>query len=84
MVRLDLHYARTRSFWTDIKILLATPRAVVSGRAPVEAGGLVIGSELLALARRVPGCPLGLTTLEGRYALGRERGPRRSTSGYDA
>jgi lipopolysaccharide/colanic/teichoic acid biosynthesis glycosyltransferase len=32
MVRLDLRYARTRSVWTDLKILLATPRAVVSGR----------------------------------------------------
>ena len=36
MVRLDLRYARTRSLWTDIKILLATPRAVISGRAPVD------------------------------------------------
>ena len=32
MVRLDLRYVRTRSLWTDLKILLATPRAVVSGR----------------------------------------------------
>jgi len=32
MVRLDLRYARTCSFWNDIKILLATPRAVVSGK----------------------------------------------------
>jgi lipopolysaccharide/colanic/teichoic acid biosynthesis glycosyltransferase len=32
MVRLDLRYARTYSFWTDIKILLATPRAVISGK----------------------------------------------------
>jgi lipopolysaccharide/colanic/teichoic acid biosynthesis glycosyltransferase len=32
MVRLDLRYARTRSFWTDIKILLATPAAVISGK----------------------------------------------------
>ncbi len=32
MVRLDVRYARTRSFWTDIKILLATPRAVISGK----------------------------------------------------
>jgi lipopolysaccharide/colanic/teichoic acid biosynthesis glycosyltransferase len=32
MVRLDLRYARNRSFWTDIKILLATPGAVVSGK----------------------------------------------------
>jgi exopolysaccharide biosynthesis polyprenyl glycosylphosphotransferase len=32
MVRLDLRYARTSSLWTDIKILLATPRAVVSGK----------------------------------------------------
>jgi lipopolysaccharide/colanic/teichoic acid biosynthesis glycosyltransferase len=32
MVRLDLRYARNRSFWTDIKILLATPRAVISGK----------------------------------------------------
>jgi lipopolysaccharide/colanic/teichoic acid biosynthesis glycosyltransferase len=32
MVRLDLRYVRTCSFWTDIKILLATPRAVISGK----------------------------------------------------
>jgi lipopolysaccharide/colanic/teichoic acid biosynthesis glycosyltransferase len=32
MVRLDLRYARTCSLWTDIKILLATPAAVISGR----------------------------------------------------
>jgi exopolysaccharide biosynthesis polyprenyl glycosylphosphotransferase len=32
MVRLDLRYVRSRSLWTDLKILLATPRAVVSGR----------------------------------------------------
>src|SRR5438034_348624 len=32
MVRLDLRYAKTCSLWTDIKILLATPRAVISGR----------------------------------------------------
>jgi lipopolysaccharide/colanic/teichoic acid biosynthesis glycosyltransferase len=32
MVRLDLRYARTRSLWIDIKILLATPRAVISGK----------------------------------------------------
>jgi exopolysaccharide biosynthesis polyprenyl glycosylphosphotransferase len=32
MVRLDLRYARTYSVWTDIKILLATPRAVISGK----------------------------------------------------
>jgi lipopolysaccharide/colanic/teichoic acid biosynthesis glycosyltransferase len=31
MVRLDIRYARTRSFWLDLKILLQTPRAVVSG-----------------------------------------------------
>ena len=32
MVRLDLRYARTRSLWTDIRILAATPRAVISGK----------------------------------------------------
>jgi lipopolysaccharide/colanic/teichoic acid biosynthesis glycosyltransferase len=32
MVRLDLQYARTSSLWTDIKILLATPAAVISGK----------------------------------------------------
>jgi lipopolysaccharide/colanic/teichoic acid biosynthesis glycosyltransferase len=32
MVRLDLQYARTRSIWMDIRILLATPGAVLSGR----------------------------------------------------
>src|ERR1700722_4862032 len=31
MVRLDLQYARTWSVWMDIRILLATPRAMVSG-----------------------------------------------------
>jgi lipopolysaccharide/colanic/teichoic acid biosynthesis glycosyltransferase len=32
MVRLDLQYARKRSLWADIKILLATPAAVISGK----------------------------------------------------
>ena len=32
MVRLDLRYARTCSPWTDVKILLATPAAVVTGK----------------------------------------------------
>jgi lipopolysaccharide/colanic/teichoic acid biosynthesis glycosyltransferase len=32
MVRLDLRYARRSSLWMDIKILLATPRAVFSGK----------------------------------------------------
>jgi exopolysaccharide biosynthesis polyprenyl glycosylphosphotransferase len=32
MVRLDLQYVRTQSLWTDIKILAATPRAVISGK----------------------------------------------------
>ena len=32
MVRLDLRYAKNSSAWTDIKILLATPRAVISGK----------------------------------------------------
>src|SRR5262249_46977229 len=32
MVRLDLRYAHSRSLWTDIKILLATPAAVISGK----------------------------------------------------
>jgi lipopolysaccharide/colanic/teichoic acid biosynthesis glycosyltransferase len=32
MVRLDLRYARSRSIWTDLKIILATPRAVLAGR----------------------------------------------------
>jgi lipopolysaccharide/colanic/teichoic acid biosynthesis glycosyltransferase len=31
MVRLDIRYARTWSLWLDIKILLQTPRAVLSG-----------------------------------------------------
>jgi lipopolysaccharide/colanic/teichoic acid biosynthesis glycosyltransferase len=31
MVRLDLRYARTRSPWLDLKILLRTPRAVIAG-----------------------------------------------------
>jgi lipopolysaccharide/colanic/teichoic acid biosynthesis glycosyltransferase len=32
MVRLDLRYARQQSLWGDIKILLATPRAVLTGK----------------------------------------------------
>ncbi len=32
MVRLDLRYARRPSIWNDIKILAATPRAVVTGK----------------------------------------------------
>jgi lipopolysaccharide/colanic/teichoic acid biosynthesis glycosyltransferase len=32
MVRLDLRYARTASLATDLKILLATPAAVIAGR----------------------------------------------------
>ena len=32
MVRLDLRYARERSLWADIKILLATPAAVIKGK----------------------------------------------------
>jgi lipopolysaccharide/colanic/teichoic acid biosynthesis glycosyltransferase len=32
MVRLDLRYARTRSLARDLGILLATPRAVISGK----------------------------------------------------
>jgi lipopolysaccharide/colanic/teichoic acid biosynthesis glycosyltransferase len=32
MVRLDLRYARGRSVWADIKILLATPAAVINGK----------------------------------------------------
>jgi len=32
MVRLDLRYARTWSPWLDMKILLQTPRAVLSGK----------------------------------------------------
>jgi len=32
MVRLDIRYARTCSFATDLKILLATPRAVIAGK----------------------------------------------------
>ena len=31
MVRLDIRYARTWSLWLDLKILLQTPRAVLSG-----------------------------------------------------
>jgi lipopolysaccharide/colanic/teichoic acid biosynthesis glycosyltransferase len=32
MVRLDLRYARTSSVWTDVKILIATPGAVIAGK----------------------------------------------------
>ena len=31
MVRLDLRYAKNHSLWTDLRILLATPKAVLSG-----------------------------------------------------
>ena len=31
MVRMDLEYARTWSFWLDVKILFQTPRAVLTG-----------------------------------------------------
>jgi lipopolysaccharide/colanic/teichoic acid biosynthesis glycosyltransferase len=32
MVRLDLRYARKRSLWVDLKILLRTPGAVLGGK----------------------------------------------------
>lgn len=32
MVRLDLRYVKTRSLWTDLRILLATPAAVLTGK----------------------------------------------------
>jgi lipopolysaccharide/colanic/teichoic acid biosynthesis glycosyltransferase len=32
MVRLDLRYARDQSIWSDLKILMATPRAVIMGK----------------------------------------------------
>ena len=32
MVKLDLDYVNQRSFWLDIRILLRTPRAVISGQ----------------------------------------------------
>jgi lipopolysaccharide/colanic/teichoic acid biosynthesis glycosyltransferase len=32
MVRLDLQYVRSCSLWTDLKILLATPAAVITGK----------------------------------------------------
>jgi exopolysaccharide biosynthesis polyprenyl glycosylphosphotransferase len=32
MVRLDLRYARSWSLWLDLKILMATPRAVIDGQ----------------------------------------------------
>jgi len=32
MVRLDIRYAQRRSLWNDLKILLATPGAVISGK----------------------------------------------------
>jgi lipopolysaccharide/colanic/teichoic acid biosynthesis glycosyltransferase len=35
MVRLDLRYAKDCSAWTDIKILLATPKAVILGKGAV-------------------------------------------------
>jgi lipopolysaccharide/colanic/teichoic acid biosynthesis glycosyltransferase len=31
MVRLDLRYSQSWSLWLDLKILLATPRAVLTG-----------------------------------------------------
>ena len=35
MVRLDLRYAKVPSLWADIKILLATPAAVIAGKGAV-------------------------------------------------
>jgi lipopolysaccharide/colanic/teichoic acid biosynthesis glycosyltransferase len=35
MVRLDIQYVEQRSFWLDLKILLRTPLAVLSGRGAV-------------------------------------------------
>lgn len=35
MVRMDLRYASTWSFWLDLKILLLTPKAVISGSGAV-------------------------------------------------
>jgi lipopolysaccharide/colanic/teichoic acid biosynthesis glycosyltransferase len=32
MVRLDLRYARSHSLWTDIKLLAATPLAMLTGK----------------------------------------------------
>lgn len=32
MVRMDIRYARTRSLWGDLKLLLRTPAAVLSGK----------------------------------------------------
>ena len=32
MVRLDLRYARTMSLWGDIKIIVATPAAMITGK----------------------------------------------------
>jgi lipopolysaccharide/colanic/teichoic acid biosynthesis glycosyltransferase len=32
MVRLDLRHAKSRSLWADLKILLATPAAVIAGK----------------------------------------------------
>ena len=32
MVRLDLRYVKRRSLWTDLRILIDTPRAVISGK----------------------------------------------------
>jgi lipopolysaccharide/colanic/teichoic acid biosynthesis glycosyltransferase len=32
MVRLDIRYARTMSLWSDIKILVATPAAMITGK----------------------------------------------------
>ena len=31
MVRMDLHYARSRSLWMDLKIILQTPTAMFTG-----------------------------------------------------
>ena len=36
MVRLDLRYAKHPSLWADLKILLATPRAVITGSGQLE------------------------------------------------
>jgi lipopolysaccharide/colanic/teichoic acid biosynthesis glycosyltransferase len=31
MVRMDLRYAKERSLWLDLKILMQTPKAVIAG-----------------------------------------------------
>ena len=77
MVRLDLRYARTRSLWTDIKILLATPaRRHCRERAPAvqpwitlhQAPDVKLGKDVrLSTFINLYGCEIGDETKIGAF-----------------